>query len=70
MGNIKHDGDDLVQRYAGGLTRILDNGKKEITIQTYENQREKEIATYHELIHTLDGLDLSQVPDNMQLYVI
>lgn len=68
VGNIKHDGHDLVQRYAGGLTRILDNGKKEITIQTYKNQREKEIATYHELIHTLDGLDLSQIPDIMQKY--
>ena len=52
VGNIKHDGYDLVQKYAGGL------------------KREKEIATYHELIHTLDGLDLSQVPDIMKQYAI
>lgn len=70
VGNIKHDRYDLVQKYAGGLTRNLDNGKKEITIQTYNSQREKEIATYHELIHTLDGLDLSQVPDIMKQYAI
>lgn len=51
-----------------GLTITLDNGKKEIIIKTCNSQRDKEITTYHELIHTLDGLDLSQVPNIMQQY--
>ncbi len=70
VGNIKYDMYDLTTRYAGGLTKTLENGKKEITIQPYANERESEIAIYHELIHTLDGLDLSQVPGIMKQYAI
>ena len=70
VGNIKYDMYDLTTRYARGLTKILGNGKKEITIQPYADDRDTEIATYHELIHTLDGLDLGQVPNIMKRYAI
>lgn len=70
VGNIKYDMYDLTTRYSGGITKILENGKKEITIQPYANERKLEISIYHELIHTLDGLDLLQVPDIMKQYAI